>query len=373
MTVLFCDLVGFTGRAESMDPEDVRALLSGYHERVRRELERYGGTVEKFVGDAVMALFGAPTAHEDDPERAVRAALAIRAQGRARVRIGITTGEALVALSARPEAGEGMASGDVVNTASRLQAASPENGILVDEANVPGLARRDRLPPERGTGAEREDHSAAVWEAVEARSRVDVDVVERDGERRSSAGSASSTSAARRLLPRAVGARSATRDARRRPRDRQEPTRLRVLPAVDEDSGAHLLAAGPVPALRGRRHVLGCRRDGEVACGHPRDRRRRRAADEARPSGPRWRRRRRALGAAASATAAGARRRSPTRAPTVRPRRSLPGGAFFEGLAEQRRSCSSSRTSIGKALVFYRSVGATRYLREGEALLARTA
>src|SRR5262245_20173167 len=104
VTVLFCDLVGFTGRAESMDPEDVRALLSAYHERVRRELERHGGTVEKFVGDAVMALFGAPVAHEDDPERAVRAALAIRDRARddgdLRVRIGITTGEALVALGA---------------------------------------------------------------------------------------------------------------------------------------------------------------------------------------------------------------------------------------------------------------------------------
>src|ERR671939_287878 len=78
VTVLFCDLVGSTARAEQLDPEDVRALLSAYHERVRSELERFGGTVEKFIGDAVMALFGAPTAHEDDPERAVRAALAIR-------------------------------------------------------------------------------------------------------------------------------------------------------------------------------------------------------------------------------------------------------------------------------------------------------
>src|ERR671924_192165 len=78
VTVLFCDLVGFTSRAEQMDPEDVRALLAPYHSRLRRELERHGGTVEKFIGDAVMALFGAPVAHEDDPERAVRAALAIR-------------------------------------------------------------------------------------------------------------------------------------------------------------------------------------------------------------------------------------------------------------------------------------------------------
>src|SRR2546427_796883 len=78
VTVLFADLVGFTARAEQLDPEDVEAILRPYHERLRSELERFGGTVEKFIGDAVMALFGAPVAHEDDPERAVRAALAIR-------------------------------------------------------------------------------------------------------------------------------------------------------------------------------------------------------------------------------------------------------------------------------------------------------
>src|SRR3989442_11267778 len=78
VTVLCADLVGFTSRAEHMDPEDVRALLQGYHERLRLELERFGGTVEKFIGDAVMAVFGAPQSHEDDPERAVRAALSIR-------------------------------------------------------------------------------------------------------------------------------------------------------------------------------------------------------------------------------------------------------------------------------------------------------
>src|SRR5256886_10510090 len=78
VTVLFADLVGFTSRAEQLDPEDVRATLSPYYSRLRQEIERHGGTVEKFIGDAVMALFGAPVAHEDDPERAVRAALAIR-------------------------------------------------------------------------------------------------------------------------------------------------------------------------------------------------------------------------------------------------------------------------------------------------------
>src|SRR5436190_1159659 len=106
VTVLFVDLVGFTARAERLDPEDVRALLGPYHAHVRDEIERFGGTVEKFIGDAVMALFGAPTTHEDDPERAVRAALAIRdwaqQQGDAlQVRIAVNTGEALVTLDAR--------------------------------------------------------------------------------------------------------------------------------------------------------------------------------------------------------------------------------------------------------------------------------
>jgi class 3 adenylate cyclase len=137
VTVLFCDIVGFTSRAERLDPEDVRALLAPYHEHLRGELELYGGTVEKFIGDAVMALFGAPVAHEDDLERAVRAALAMRAwaeeQDDFEVRIGVNTGEALVSLGARPAEGEGMAAGDVVNTASRLQAAAPLNGILVGE------------------------------------------------------------------------------------------------------------------------------------------------------------------------------------------------------------------------------------------------
>jgi class 3 adenylate cyclase len=138
VTVLFADLVGFTARAERLDPEDVRAVLAPYHARLRSELERYGGTVEKFIGDAVMALFGATVAHEDDPERAVRAALAIRdwvaeQDENLQVRIAVNTGEALVALDARPGEGEGMASGDVVNTAARLQAAAPVNGILVGE------------------------------------------------------------------------------------------------------------------------------------------------------------------------------------------------------------------------------------------------
>jgi len=121
----------------------VRARIRPYHARLRQEIERYGGTVEKFVGDAVMAAFGAPVAHEDDVERAVRAGLrildAIAELNEAepglelQVRVGINTGEAVVALGARPEQGEGLVTGDVVNTAARIQSAAPVDGVAVGE------------------------------------------------------------------------------------------------------------------------------------------------------------------------------------------------------------------------------------------------
>jgi class 3 adenylate cyclase/tetratricopeptide (TPR) repeat protein len=180
VTVLFCDLVGSTARAEGLDPEDVRALLSRYHERVRAELERWGGTVEKFIGDAVMALFGAPVAREDDPERALRAALAVRdwtaGEPDVQVRIGVTTGETLVALGTRPELGEGMAAGDVVNTAARLQAAARVDGILVDETTFRATERSIEYLPAEPVEAKGKQAPVVVWEAVQARSRFGVDV-----------------------------------------------------------------------------------------------------------------------------------------------------------------------------------------------------
>ena len=143
VSVVFADLVGSTARAESLDPEDVQAILSPYHARLRHELERYGGTVEKFIGDAIVGVFGAPIAHEDDPERAVRAALAIQEAIAElneedpalalEVRVGVNTGEALVVLDARAELGEAMISGDVINTCARLQSAAPPGGVLVGE------------------------------------------------------------------------------------------------------------------------------------------------------------------------------------------------------------------------------------------------
>src|SRR5580765_481786 len=185
VTVVFCDLVGFTARAESMDPEDVEALLRPYHERVRAELERHGGTVEKFIGDAVMALFGAPTAHEDDPERAVRGALAIRdwirEEGELQIRVAVTTGEALVSLGARPSEGEGMASGDVVNTAARLQSAAPVNGILVDETTYRSTSQPILYEPREAVEAKGKAQPIPVWEALEARSRFGTDVTQTTG------------------------------------------------------------------------------------------------------------------------------------------------------------------------------------------------
>ena len=141
--MLFCDLVGFTAASDQADPEDVQGRLRPYHQRLREEIERYGGTVEKFIGDAVVGVFGAPAAHEDDAERAVRAGLrileAISELNDAdpglglQVRVGINTGEAVVAVGARPELGEGFVTGDVVNTASRLQGVAPADGVAVAE------------------------------------------------------------------------------------------------------------------------------------------------------------------------------------------------------------------------------------------------
>jgi class 3 adenylate cyclase len=177
VSVVFADLAGFTGRAEQLDPEDVRALLSSYHAHLRGELERFGGTVEKFIGDAVMAVFGAPAAHEDDPERAVRAALAIRdwASEEAadlQVRIAVNTGEALVALDARAARGEALVAGDVVNTAARLQTAAPLNGVLVGEQTYRATVDAIDYRPAEPVEAKGKSGPIHVWEAVGARARI---------------------------------------------------------------------------------------------------------------------------------------------------------------------------------------------------------
>jgi class 3 adenylate cyclase/tetratricopeptide (TPR) repeat protein len=143
VTALFCDLVGFTSLSETADPEDVNTMLDAYSAMARSQIENHGGIVQKFIGDAVVGVFGVPAAHEDDPERAVRAALRIvdaaeelEAVGGAplRLRVGINTGEALVRLDVNPGSGEGFLTGDAINTASRLQGVAPEMGVAVGVA-----------------------------------------------------------------------------------------------------------------------------------------------------------------------------------------------------------------------------------------------
>ncbi len=141
VSVLFADLVGFTTLSEARDPEDVRDLLTRYFETARTLIARYGGTVEKFIGDAVMAVWGAPVANEDDAERAVRTALdlvrsvtELGAEVGApdlRARAGILTGEAAVTIGAQ---GQGMVAGDMVNTASRIQSAAEPGSVFVGES-----------------------------------------------------------------------------------------------------------------------------------------------------------------------------------------------------------------------------------------------
>ncbi|HEX9029003.1 MAG TPA: adenylate/guanylate cyclase domain-containing protein [Anaerolineales bacterium] len=151
VTVLFADLVGFTALAERLDPEDVREVLNSYYNRLAAPIEQYGGVIEKFIGDALMAVFGLQAAREDDPERAIRAALAMRAalaslneelereRGlRLSMRVGIHTGPALVSLLGDPSRPGGrrdfVVVGDTVNLASRLQSNAPTDGILISHS-----------------------------------------------------------------------------------------------------------------------------------------------------------------------------------------------------------------------------------------------
>ena len=138
-TVLFADLVGSTEFAGSQDPERVRAMLDRFYDAMAAEVERAGGTVEKFVGDAVMAAFGAPVAHEDDAERALHVALGMQRRmgelfgGRLAIRIGVNTGDVVVG---QPREGSSFVTGDAVNVCARLEQAAAAGEILVGERTV---------------------------------------------------------------------------------------------------------------------------------------------------------------------------------------------------------------------------------------------
>ena len=194
VSALFVDVVGSTARADQADPEDVRDFLRHYQRPVQGLIERYGGTVEKFIGDAILAVFGAPTAHGDDAERAVRCGLdiveAIRAMNavdptlQLSVRVAISTGEAVVTLGGAHERGEMLATGDVLNTAARMQASAPSNRVVVGATTYSATQRvidYEAIAPieAKGKGAPIE-----AWLAIAAAAARGVltPMVGRDGE-----------------------------------------------------------------------------------------------------------------------------------------------------------------------------------------------
>ena len=276
VTTLFCDLVGSTAMGEDADPEDVDALLRRYGAVARKVIESHGGTVEKFIGDAVVAVFGVPAAHEDDPERAVRAGLRLVqavedlppvADHPIQVRIGINTGEALVRLDVTPGSGEGFLTGDAVNTGARLQWAAPPMGVVVG-ALTQELTRKAILYEVLGpVTVKGKREPLEVWLAKEPVART----------------AALSLRGATPLVGRDVelGYLQALLD---KAADTASPqialivgdpgigkSRLvaELFARVDASPTSGHVAAGPLPALRRRRHLLGACGDREGARRHP--------------------------------------------------------------------------------------------------------
>nr|WP_232323651.1 adenylate/guanylate cyclase domain-containing protein [Catenuloplanes japonicus] len=178
ISVLFIDVVGFTPYTERIDPEQVRIMQSDYFSSVRRIVRQYGGVVEKYIGDAVMVLFGAPVATEADALRSVRAGLELQRvlpqQGRAReaglrFRVGIATGEALVNLTAAHDGGQAIVAGDLVNTASRLQSAAPTDGVLTDEDTYLSTKGEIEYVAQPTTTLKGRSQPSTVWLAVAPR------------------------------------------------------------------------------------------------------------------------------------------------------------------------------------------------------------
>jgi class 3 adenylate cyclase/tetratricopeptide (TPR) repeat protein len=174
VSILFVDLVDFTARADSADPEDMRETLQLYHAEAKRRIEQYGGVVEKFIGDAVMAVFGAPVAHGDDAERAVRAGLRVlegiedlsrKHRLELAARAAVNTGEALVSLDGAP--GDALATGDVVNTASRLQAAAPTGRVIVGAETHRATRHAIRYEALEAVQAKGKAVAVPAWLAVE--------------------------------------------------------------------------------------------------------------------------------------------------------------------------------------------------------------
>src|SRR4051794_5378149 len=170
VSVLFVDLVDSTARADKADPEDVRDLLQAYHREARQCIEQYGGVVEKFIGDAVMAVFGAPIAHGDDAERAVRAGLRVLDAVRRlelSARAAVNTGEAIVSVD-HARSGEALATGDVVNTAARLQNAAPPGRLIVGVDTQRATRHAIRYEELAAVTAKGKAEAVSAWLAIEA-------------------------------------------------------------------------------------------------------------------------------------------------------------------------------------------------------------
>ena len=308
-------------------------MIRPYHDLAAApEIEGYGGTVEKFIGDAVMAVFGAPVAHEDDAERAVRAGLRILdaiAEANAddpalelQVRIGINTGEAVVSLGARPEHGEGFVTGDVVNTASRLQGVAPVTGSR-SARHLRGDGRDLRL---RGAGARRPLKGKAepcrcAGHAARAGS-ASTSAQAHDAARRPGARARLLTGTFERAVPRPSVSWSPWSASP----GSASPGSSRSSSRYVDDARARHVAPGPVPSLRRGHHVLGPRRDREGGRRDPRVRRppeRRaepRSTGRCRPSDPEAR-----VAAAAAAPLVGLESDSGRRARSLRRLADVPG------------------------------------------------
>src|SRR5262245_29583218 len=173
-TVLFADLVGFTTLSETRDPEQVKGIVDGCFERLVDDINSFGGRVDKIIGDAIVALFGAPLSHEDDAERAVRAALRMQQTVTSRaerlniniqMRIGVNTGEVLV--GPLRSGGDYTALGDAVNIAQRLQVAAPPGGVLVGPATHAATEAAVRYEPVGPLYARGREEPVEAWLALE--------------------------------------------------------------------------------------------------------------------------------------------------------------------------------------------------------------
>ena len=248
VTVVFCDLVGFTARSDRADPEDVKATLRPYHTRLKREIERFGGTLDKFVGDGVMAVFGAPAVHEDDTRRALLCALRIQeameelneeATPQSQpltIRTGVATGEAVVAFWSGPQIGEAV-TGDVVNVASRIQSVAPVGGIVVDQVTRDVVQDDFEFHGEGQGGADRPVEGASCQGQARRRGRPPRAPVRSLRRSRRRAVAPEGGVPARR--PRVVGA---TGDGHRGAGHRQEPDSRRVPQLPRRPAGSRSMA-----------------------------------------------------------------------------------------------------------------------------------